>query len=156
MNRSNAGITIVNLSVAIVLMGALAFIVFYKLFDLDAKVKATEVLQQSWQWNKLLVAYAIENEELGSFKEIGYVPPGKVAADGESSKSHFFKYSSDLEGGKGRFLAINRVRLNECRKNEGEWFAYGNPEQIVGNAVVEAPVARCAVLTPYFELLRGF
>ncbi|MCL2260194.1 MAG: hypothetical protein FWC15_02440 [Fibromonadales bacterium] len=156
MNRSNTGITIVNLSVAIVLMGALVFIVIHKLFAVDAKVRAVEVLEQAGQWNKLLVAYAIENEELGSFTEIGYVPIGKVAKDGESSKSDVFEYNSDLANGKGRFLAINRVSLNECRKRKGEWFAYGNPEQIVGNAVAEAPIAKCAVLTPYFELLRGY
>jgi len=60
-----------------------------------------------------------------------------------------------LTRGKGRFLAINRVSLDKCGKGEGAWFAYGNPEQIVGNAVVEPPVARCAALTPHFELLRG-
>ncbi|MCL2207196.1 MAG: hypothetical protein FWB90_03765 [Fibromonadales bacterium] len=156
MNRSNTSITIANLSVAVVLVGALAFIVVYKLFAVDAKVKASEVILQAGQWNKLLVAHAIENEDLGSFAEIGYVPPGKLSEGGENSKSRYFKYSSDLDNGKGRFLAVNTVSFNECRKYEGKWFAYGNPEQIVGNAVAEAPVARCATLTPFFELLRGY
>ena len=145
-----------NLVVAIVLITALAFIVFYKLFAVDAQVKAVEVSLQAGKWNRLLVAHALEYEKLGSFKEIGYIPYGKVATDGESSKSRVFNYSSDLENGKGRFLAINRVSLDSCLRYEGYWLAYGNPEQVVGNAVVELPVSRCAILTPYFELLRNF
>jgi len=146
----------VHLGGAIVFICALVFIVVHKLFAVDARIRAAEVVEQAGKWNKLLVAYAIENEELGSFTEIGYVPPGKVAKDGESSKSDAFKYSSDQDHGKGRFLAINRVSLDKCGKYEGEWFAYGNQEQIVGNAVAEPPVARCAGLTPDFELLRGY
>ena len=154
--KSSLSITVVNLVVAIVLITALAFIVFYKLFAADAQVKAVEVSMQAGKWNRLQVAYAMEYEELGSFTEIGYIPVGKVAADGESSKSQVFSYSSDLENGKGRFLAINRVSLDNCLRYEGYWLAYGNPEQVVGNAVVELPVSRCAILTPYFELLRNF
>ncbi len=154
--KSNMGITVVNLVIAVVLITALAFIVFYKLFAVDAKIKASEVNPQAGQWNKLLVSYAMEREELGTFKEIGYVPYGKVAPDGESSKSQVFNYSSDFLNGKGRFLAVNRISLNDCSRYEGLWLAYGNPEQIVGNAVAELPVLRCAILTPNFELLRVF
>jgi len=154
--KTDLGVTIVNLVVAIVLVTALAFIVFYKLFAVDAQVKAVEVSLQAGKWNRLLVAHAMEYEKLGSFKEIGYVPNGKVAADGESSKSGVFNYSSDAKNGEGRFLAINRVSLNNCLRYEGYWLAYGNPEQMVGNAVVELPIRRCAILTPYFELLRSF
>jgi hypothetical protein len=146
----------VNLVIAIVLITALSFIVFNKLFAVDAQVKAGEVSLQAGKWNKLLLTYAMEYEKLGSFEEIGYVPYGKIASDGESSKSKVFNYSSDLKNGKGRFLAINRVSLDNCLRYEGYWLAYGNPEQMVGNAVVELPVSRCAILTPYFELLRNF
>jgi len=153
--ESYYSISIVNLVIAIVFIGAIAFIVFYKLFAVDAQIKAVEVNQQAGKWNKLSVAYAIAYERLGSFKEIGYIPYGKVDKDGESSKSKYFNYSSDLINGKGRFLAINRVKLDKCLKYEGEWLAYGNPEQVVGNAVVEPPIPKCAVLTPDFELLKA-
>ena len=148
-------ISIVNLVIAIVLIAALGFIVFYKIFAVDAQIKAIEVSQQAGKWNKLLVAYAISNEKLGSFKEIGYIPYGNVESDGESSKSKYFSYNSDLENGKGRFFATNRVKLDKCLKYEGQWLAYGNPEQVVGNAVVELPVPKCAILTPDFELLKA-
>jgi len=147
-------ISIVNLVIAIVFIAAVAFIVFYKIFAVDAQIKAVEVNQQASKWNKLQVAYAITNEKLGSFSEIGYVPYGNVESDGESSKSKYFNYNSDLINGKGRFLAVNRVKLDKCKKYEGQWLAYGNPEQVAGNAVVELPIPKCAILTPDFELLR--
>jgi len=147
-------ISLSHFLIAIALIATLAFIVFYKLFSVDAKVKAVEVSQEAGKWNRLSVAYAIFYEQLGSFKEIEYVPIGKVDADGEGSQSKYFKYSSDLKNGKGRFLAVNRVSLDKCFKYEGQWFAYMNPEQIVGNAVPELPLRKCAVLTPDFELFR--
>jgi hypothetical protein len=151
------GIPVSNLVIAIVLLSILAFVVFNKIFATDAKIRAMEVSQQAGQWNKLQVTYAIHNEKLGNFTEIGYVPPGKLAPDGESSRSKTFSYSSDLDNGIGRFLAINIVTLEKCKKNKGQWFAYGNPEQFVGNAVAEVPMrSECAVLTPDFELLREF
>jgi hypothetical protein len=153
---STYGVTVVNFIIAVVLILAFAFVIFYKLFALSAQVKALEVNPQAGRWNRLLVAYAIETETLGSFKEIGFVPYGKLAEDGESSKSSTFSYSSDLENGKGRFLAINIIGLDNCKKKEGHWFAYGNIEQFAGNAVAEPPIKRCAVLTPNFELFRDF
>ncbi len=156
ITKYNWGITVVNFVIAIVLITALAFVVFYKLFAVDAHVKAAEVNLQVGKWNKLQVTYAMAYENLGSFRDIGYIPYGKIASDGESSKSRVFSYSSDLRNGKGRFLAVNRVSLNDCLRYEGYWLAYGNPEQIIGNAVVELPVARCAELTPDFELLKDF
>jgi hypothetical protein len=151
------GIPVTNLVVAIVLISIFAFIVFNKASATDAKVRAVEVSQQAGQWNKLQVAYAIHNEKLGSFTQIGYVPPGTLAKDGESSKSRSFSYSSDLETGIGRFLAINIVSLEKCKKHKGRWGAYGNPDQIMGNAVAIPPeVPECAALTPDFELLKEF
>jgi len=155
MSKYEYSISVVNLITAILFIAVVVFIVFYKLFAVEAQVKALEVSQQAGKWNRLSVTYAIENEKLGSFKEIGYVPFGKVASDGESSQSKYFNYSSDLANGKGRFLAVNRVKLDNCSKYEGEWFAYMNPEQIVGNAVPEPPISKCAILTPDFELLKS-
>jgi hypothetical protein len=149
-----SGITVVNFVIAVVLITATGFVVFYKLFAISAHVKAAEVNPQAGRWNKMHLTYALETEKLGSFKEIGYIPYGDVAKDGESSQSSYFNYSSDLLNGKGRFLAVNRVRLEACKKYDGQWFAYINPEQMIGNAVAEAPISRCAVLTPDFELLR--
>jgi len=147
-------ISLSNFLTAIAFIAVLAFIVFYKLFSVDAQVKAVEVSQEAGKWNRLSVTYALYCEQLGSFKEIGYVPIGKVDKDGEGSKSKYFKYSSDLINGKGRFLAVNRVSLDKCLKYEGVWFAYMNPEQIVGNAVPELPLRKCAILTPEFELFK--
>jgi len=147
-------ISLSSLLIAIALIAALAFIVFYKLFSVDVHVKAAEVSQEAGKWNRLSVTYALTYEKLGSFKEIGYVPIGKVDKDEEGSESKYFKYSSDLANGTGRFLAVNKVNLDNCRKYEGEWFAYMNPEQIIGNAVPELPIRKCAVLTPEFELFK--
>ena len=149
------GVTIVNLIIALAFLFAGGFVLFHKLFAISADVKALEVEREAGKWNKMHLAYALENEKLGSFKEIGYVPFGEILKDGEASKSKIFSYSSDLINGRGRFLAINRVTLAQCRRHDGQWFAYINPEQIIGNAVAESPVERCAVLLPNFELLRG-
>jgi hypothetical protein len=151
-----AGITVVNLVIAIVLLTAFGFIAYYKLFAVSSLIKATEVSQQAGKWNKMHLAYALENESLGSFKDIGYVPAGEVTKDGEAGRSPTFNYSSDLINGKGRFLAVNRVSLDDCKKYKGQWLAYINPEQIIGNAVSELPIGKCAILTPNFELLREF
>ena len=51
-------------------------------------------------------------------------------------------------------MAENKVHLDDCKRYDGQWFAYINPEQMIGNAVAEAPISRCAVLTPDYELLR--
>jgi hypothetical protein len=149
-----SGFTFANMVIAIALITATGFVAFYKLFAVSAQVKAVEVNQQTAKWNKMHLAYALETEKLGAFKDIGFVPYGDVAKDGESSKSSYFNYSSDLLNGKGRFLAVNSVRLDACKKHDGQWFAYINPEQIIGNAVAEAPIQRCAILTPDYELLR--
>ncbi|MDR0518168.1 MAG: hypothetical protein LBH25_14115 [Fibromonadaceae bacterium] len=151
-----SGITVVNLAVAIVFIFATLFVIFYKIFAVSAHLKAMEVNLQVGRWNKMHLIYALETEKLGSFKDIGFIPQGEVAKDGEASKGPYFNYSSDLLNGKGRFLAVNRVGLDACKKYDGQWFAYINPEQIIGNAVAEAPIKRCAELTPDFELLRDF
>jgi len=150
------GITLVNLIIAIVFIAIAAFVVFHKLFALSGQVRAMEVEPQAGKWNKMHLAYALEYEKLGSFRDIGYVPHGEVMKEGEASRSSTFSYSSDLINGKGRFLAVNRKTLDACKKYDGQWFAYINPEQMIGNAVAEAPIKRCAVLTPNFELLREF
>jgi hypothetical protein len=151
-----AGITVVNLVIAIVLLTAFGFVAYYKLFAISSLVRATEVSQQVGKWNKAHLAYALETEKLGSFKDIGFVPTGEATKDGEAGRSSTFNYSSDLINGRGRFLAINRVSLDDCKKYKGQWLAYINPEQLMGNAVAELPIERCAILTPNFELLREF
>jgi len=151
-----SGITIVNVIIALAFLFAAGFVLFHKLFAVSTNVKVLEVEQEASKWNKMHLAYALEYEKLGSFNEIGFVPFGEILKEGEASKSKTFSYSSDLMNGRGRFLAINRINLDRCRKHDGQWFAYINPEQMIGNAVAESPVERCAVLLPNFELLRGY
>ncbi|GHV16274.1 hypothetical protein AGMMS49938_16130 [Fibrobacterales bacterium] len=153
MKHCKSGITVVNLVITIVVLAVAAFVILMKIFSVGAQVRAVEVEQQVRTWNKLQVAFALNNERLGSFKDIAYVPPGKLRDEGEASKGSSFNYSSDLLNGKGRFLAINNTKMEKCRKYEGTWLAYANPENIMGNAVIELPIQKCAVLTPKFDVI---
>ena len=62
---------------------------------------------------KLQEAYAAENNAVGTWAQIGYKDPGA----GNGHKTTNFDYSSQAEAADGKWVASNRVALNDCNAN---------------------------------------
>ena len=62
---------------------------------------------------KLQEAYASENNAVGTWAQIGYKDPGA----GNGHKTTNFDYSSQAEAADGKWVASNRVALNDCNAN---------------------------------------
>jgi hypothetical protein len=148
----NHGMTLVHLLLFLLVAFAAILYLYSKTSSANAKLKVLEVEAEVGKWNKAQIAYALDVGQLGSFTEIGYRPPGVLAPDGESSRSKAFLYSSDSDIAKGRWRALNSVRLGSCSRGEGVWAAFANPEAILANAHLEDPVPDCMKYTPGFKL----
>jgi len=111
------GFTLIELMVVIVIMGILAAVAVPKLFGMIAKSKASEVGPAAGTYVKLQEAYAAENNEVGTWVQIGYKGPGEQDKDDKSSsKTAAFGYKGTSE--KGFWVATNSVALNDCEKGK--------------------------------------
>ena len=109
------GFTLIELMVVIVIMGILAAVAVPKLFGMIAKSKASEVGPAAGTYVKLQEAYAAENNEVGTWTQIGYKGPGESVAE-SSTKTASFGYEGTDE--KGLWVATNTVALNDCEKGQ--------------------------------------
>ena len=151
------GFTLIELMVVIVIMGILAAVAVPKLFGMIAKSKASEVGPAAGTYIKLQDAYASEANKVGTWQLIGYVAPGASAA-GSSSTTTNFAYTggvtaeADIVGftATSGWNAQNRVALNECAANTGNWnFQVAAASN--GNSLTYTSSTACTQLTPSFD-----
>lgn len=156
---SKKGFTLIELMVAVVIVGILAGIAVPKLFGNTAKAKATEVNPAAMTYTKLQQAYLLEFKGIGTWKKIGYEAPG----GGETSN---FKYSKgDVRSsvkksllkttfsgeGKIGWMADNVVGMNDCHLGN-KWvvsiIASGDSDIELKRQLVNSPTSQyCAALT---------
>ncbi len=118
--------------------------------------KVSSTLYSAAYYIKLQDAYASEANKYGTWKSIGYVAPGAAAA-GSSGQTTNFDYSgaitedndvtaaNNTEG----WLADNRVALNDCAINAGDW-KIALTAQTNGNSLKYTATTSCSELTPSF------
>jgi len=139
----------------IFVLGIVAAIAVPKFMGMSAKAKAAEVGPAAGSFSKLMAAYAVETGTLGSWEQIGYVPPGASTAVSESQTTNF-SYT-DLNPG---LVATNIVDLGECAAGN-KWVAIPEPEVNESGSVVDVKFAftppeeeACANLTPNFAAMQ--
>jgi len=133
------GFTLVELMVAIAIMGILAFVAVPKLTGALAKAHASEIVPSSAAYVKLQKAYMFERGGVGTWRKIGYAAPGaKTVVDGKVTyvASSFVYGGSDIEitgsirksqlktslsKGKYGWVAENSKNLNGCMKGN-KWY----------------------------------
>ena len=114
------GFTLIELMVVIVIMGILAAVAVPKLFGMIAKSKASEVGPAAGTFVKLQEAYAAENNNIGTWAQIGYKGPGSQNANGSGSVTSNFTYTDATTGSTGGWTATNEVAMNDCQKG-ADW-----------------------------------
>lgn len=156
------GFTFIEIMVVVVIVGILAAASVPKFLGAIAKSKATEVTVTVSEWDKLETAYIGNKKIAGTWKDIGFDPPGKEDKDGRFATS-YFKYREDLtennKSGSGTQLGIsvyNTIVLNDCTPDEkfSHWqFKVITPKS--GDAYIIQPLtgntAECLVLTPTLQ-----
>ena len=111
------GFSLIELMVAVVIMGVLAAIAVPKLFGLFDKAKASEISLAAGTYMKLQETYAFEHGKGGSWHNIGYRSPAGNSLGIASSTN--FKY--DATEAYYNWLAESTVSLNNCPKGS-KWF----------------------------------
>ena len=105
---------------------------------------------------KLQESYAMENNFLGSWENIGYKSPaGNASGDGSTTN---FKYTAPTVEDSAKtidagFLASNAVALNDCKISTGSWSVKSEFDEQSGNVTATASVSGtgCEELTPSFD-----
>ncbi|HSQ41982.1 MAG TPA: type II secretion system protein [Fibrobacteraceae bacterium] len=147
------GFTLIELMVVIVIIGILAAIAVPKMFGMSAKAKASEVGPAAGNWAKVIAAYTAEKDTIGTFKEIGYIPPGTVSSSGDSSETSVFIYADASTDGVAKWSASNKVKLNDCIIHKAAvWTVTFTFATMADTASVAND--SCEILTPNFSKIQ--
>lgn len=113
----NKGFTLIELMVAIVIMGILVAVGVPKLTGAIAKSKASEVAPAATAYIKLQSAYVMEHKRIGTWKRIGYSKPksGNFSYDRGDIKSRT-KIDDLGEAGLVGWIATNKVSMRDCNQ----------------------------------------
>ena len=145
------GFTLIELMVVIVIMGILAAVAVPKLFGMIAKSKASEVGPAAGTFVKLQETYAVENNAIGNWAQIGYKDPSGSSTGGNTAS---FTYAEGTSGTTtDNWTAWNRVGLNDCTiKNAAVWKMGASFAASTGNVSFAPRITNtdCATLTPNF------
>lgn len=118
-SSTKSGFSLIELMVAIVIMGVLSAIAVPKLFGQMAKAKASELYSSAGSYIHLQDTYNAEyNERIGSWKVIGYIMPSNkdfkyYEGNNEGGNPTASTVSID-EGESAAWKAVNNVPLNDC------------------------------------------
>ena len=144
------GFTLIELMVVIVIMGILAAVAVPKLFGMIAKSKASEVGPAAGTYVKLQETYAVENNAIGSWSQIGYKDPSGSVTGGSTAS---FTYVPGTSSGVDNWSAYNKVGLNDCTiKSAAVWKMGASFAASTGNVSFAPRITdtSCGILTPNF------
>ena len=148
------GFSLIELMVAVVIMGTLAAIAVPKLFGMVDKAKASEISFSAGTYVKLQETYIHEHGKAGSWHVIGYKSPGGNSSGKGSSST--FEYDSAQST--YNWSAESTVKLNNCVKGK-KWFINFSLEAGTHNIYFWASsddTTNCSdPLTPNFKLLSN-
>ena len=109
---------------------------------------------------KLQDAYVSESNQLGTWELVGYVAPGASSAGQTSPQTTNFTYygtgiasATSIDASTSvasAWKADNRVALNDCAINAGNW-NIAIAANTNGNSVSYTATTDCDQLTPSFE-----
>ncbi len=108
------GFTLIELMVAIVIMGILVAVGVPKLTGAVSKSKATEVAPAATAYIKLQSAYVMERKQIGTWKRIGYEKPKSSVFEYSKGDITSKKAIADLGDGLVGWEATNKVGLGDC------------------------------------------
>ena len=146
------GFTLIELMIAVMIMGTLAAIAVPKLFGMIVKAKVSEVGFSAGAYTKLQETYIHEHSKGGTWQAIGYKSP----AGNSSGKASTATFGYDAAQSAYNWSAEAIVKLNDCAQGK-KWFI--NFSMDVSSNLVQFwassdDVTKCSdPLTPNFKHL---
>ena len=146
------GFTLIELMIAVMIMGTLAAIAVPKLFGMIVKAKVSEVGFSAGAYTKLQETYIHEHNKGGTWQAIGYKSP----AGNSSGKAGTATFEYDANQNAYNWSAEAIVKLNDCAQGK-KWFINFSMEvnsNLVQFWASSDDVTKCSeALTPNFKHL---
>ena len=160
-SSTKSGFSLIELMVAIVIMGVLSAIAVPKLFGQMAKAKASELYSSAGSYIHLQDTYNSEYQDrIGSWKIIGYVMPSnntfKYYEDNNEGGNPTASTVSVDEGETAAWKAENIVPLNDCNAGSIWQIDVNAPTTTAYNleykvSITDGDNGACHVITRHFS-----